>query len=68
MQRLGQALSNGNLGQARYEFEALVNDVPELGRPPCRIHSSRLWGEHCRHRTWLAREKLSRIWSMKSHA
>src|SRR6185369_15611906 len=32
MQRLGQALANGNLGQARYEFEALVNDVPELGQ------------------------------------
>jgi len=32
MQRLGQALEEGNLEQARREFEALINDAPEIGQ------------------------------------
>jgi hypothetical protein len=38
MQRLGQALANGNLGQAQYEFDALVNDGPDVGQADPMAH------------------------------
>jgi hypothetical protein len=38
MQRLGQALANGNLNQARFEFEALVSDAPEIGQADPMAH------------------------------
>jgi hypothetical protein len=38
MQRLGQALEAGNLQQARYEFETLVNIAPEPGQPDSMAH------------------------------
>jgi hypothetical protein len=38
MQRLGQALDEGNLGQARHEFEALINDAPEIGQADPMAH------------------------------
>jgi hypothetical protein len=38
MQRLGQALANGDLGQAQYEFDALVNDGPDVGQTDPMAH------------------------------
>ena len=38
IQRLAAALENGELKQARYEFEALVNDVPEPGQADPMAH------------------------------
>jgi len=38
LQRLAAALENGDLKQARYEFEALVNDVPEPGQADPMAH------------------------------
>lgn len=32
LQRLGQALANGNLTHAQFEFDALVNDGPDVGQ------------------------------------
>lgn len=38
LERLAAALESGNLAQARYEFEALVNDVPEPGQADPMAH------------------------------
>ena len=38
MQRLSQALANGNLEQAQLEFEALVNDGPDVGQTDPMAH------------------------------
>ena len=38
LQRLATALESGNLAQARYEFEALVNDAPEPGQADPMAH------------------------------